>query len=133
MHITNTLIYTAYASQPNSLSHLVILTGQLLNLRCFDEESNRWRLAYPEKARQRAFPYSRNSLLKQTYNTLTVHPFVRNSSVNVDNSIRTTGVTVQIACLRLRDTLKSESNLYKSMIGRLPTSKEMKQRNNGKV
>ena len=111
----------------------MILTGQLLNLRCFEEESNRWRLAYPEQARQRAFPYSRNSLLKQTYNTLTVHPFVRNSSVNVDNSIRTTGVTVQIACLRLRDTLKSESNLYKSMIGRLPTSKEMKQRNNGKV
>ena len=50
---------TSYSSQPASIPHLLVLTGQLLLFRCFQAEASMWKAAYPDQARKHSYPYTR--------------------------------------------------------------------------
>jgi len=50
---------TSYSSQPASIPHVLVLTGQLLLFRCFQAEASMWKAAYPDQARKHSYPYTR--------------------------------------------------------------------------
>jgi len=123
----------SHASQPESLPHLCILTGQLLLVRCFDGERNRWKAAYPEQAKKHSFPYTRAVLLKQTFETLSLPPFVQAGSTSpVGTGSVAKRYAMETALTGLRSTLNGQEQRMKSMLSRLPSAGEMKQRNAGK-
>jgi hypothetical protein len=113
---------SAHSSRREAIPHLIVVTGQLLLLRCFEEEAAIWNAAYPEQARKHSFPYTRASLLYQCVETLTAHPFMPSGK----------GMTVDNVATTLKGRMSNETKQLKGMLSRLPTSKEMKRRDSGK-